>query len=188
MKPLHTIALCAALAAIAGSALAAGTGSLNEFQSKVLPVLVYVNAQGKVTDASPATRLPPALNRLLLANINERITGPAIVHGKPVPSQFVMNLALQATPRPGGDYDAQFAYVSASPVPPGSWYWVHIDGHRLALANRNSPRARQIRSLPHFADPPIERAPRQPYRAITPQSTPAMRNGTTRMPEPPDIN
>lgn len=136
MKPLHCIALGAALAAIAGSALAAGTGSLNEFPSKILPVLVHVNAQGKVTDASPAMRLPPALNRLLLANLNERITGPAIVHGKPVPSQFVMNLALVATPRPGGDFDANFAYVSTSPVPPGSWYWVHIDGHRLALANR----------------------------------------------------
>lgn len=188
MKPLQTIALCAALATITGSALAGGTGSLNEFPSKVLPVLVYVNAQGKVTDASPATRLPPALNRLLLADLSERITGPAIVHGKPVPSQFVMNLALVTTPRPGGDYDAQFAYVSTSPVPPGSWYWVHIDGHRLALANRNNPHARQIRSLPRFADPPMERTPRPPYRAIAPQSTPATRNGTTRMPEPPDIN
>lgn len=188
MKPLHCIALGAALAAIAGSALAAGTGSLNEFPSKILPVLVHVNAQGKVTDASPAIRLPPALNRMLLANLSERITGPAIVHGKPVPSQFVMNLALVTTPRPGGDFDANFAYVSTSPVPPGSWYWVHIDGHRLALANRHGFRPQQTRPVLRIADPAIERAPRQPYRAIAPQSPPAMRNGTTRMPESPDIN
>lgn len=187
MKPLHRIALGAAVAAIAGSALATGTGSLNEFPRKILPVLVHVDAQGKVTDASPAMRLPPALERLLLANLNERITGPAIVHGKPVPSQFVMNLALVTTPRPGGDFDANFAYVSTSPVPPGSWYWVHIDGHRLALANRNAPAARQIRPMRPIADPPVERTLRPPYRVVAP-ATPAMRNGTVGGPERLDIN
>lgn len=181
MKPLQTIALCAALAAITGSALAGGTGSLNEFPSKVLPVLVYVNAQGKVTDASPATRLPPALDRLLLADLSERITGPAIVHGKPVPSQFVMNLALVTTPRPGGDYDAQFAYVSTSPVPPGSWYWVHIDGHRLALANRSSlPGTRQ--PSPLFQHRILLFTPPKPVYAPDPGSPSGIRNATPRIP------
>ncbi|MBN8715021.1 MAG: hypothetical protein J0H50_13850 [Xanthomonadales bacterium] len=180
MKPLHGIALGAALAAAAGSTLAAGTGSLNEFPSKILPVLVYVNAQGKVTDASPAMRLPPALNRLLLANLSERITGPAIVHGKPVPSQFVMNLALVTTPRPGGDFDANFAYVSTSPVPPGSWYWVHIDGHRLALANRRG--FMDSRPGPRFQHPIPIYTPPKPVYVPDPGSPSGVRNVTPRIP------
>lgn len=180
MKLLHSITLGAALAAIGVSALAAGTGSLNEFPSKILPVLVYVNAQGKVTDASPATRLPPGLNRLLLANLSERITGPAIVHGKPVPSQFVMNLALQVTPRPEGDYDAQFTYVSTSPVPPGSWYWVHIDGHRLALANRRGFQG--ARPGPQYQHPIPIYTPPKPVYVPAPGSPSGVRNVTPRIP------
>ena len=180
MKPLHSIALGAVLAAIAGSALAASTGSLNEFPSKILPVLVHVSAQGKVTDASPAMRLPPALNRLLLANLSERITGPAIVHGKPVPSQFVMNLALVTTPRPGGDFDANFAYVSTSPVPPGSWYWVHIDGHRLALANRNGFQG--TRPAPQFQHRIPIYTPPKPVYMPNPGSPSGVRNVTPRIP------
>ena len=145
MKSLYAMALCATFA-IGPCAMAADTGSLNDFPSKILPVLVQVNAHGKVTDASPSTELPPRLNRLMLENLQGLIAGPAIVHGKPVSSQFIMNLALEVTPRPEGDYYANFAYVSTSPVPPGSWYWVHINGHRLALANRNGfPGARQNR-------------------------------------------
>lgn len=180
MKPLHRIALGVALTAIASGALAAGTGSLNEFPSKILPVLVYVNAHGKVTDASPAIRLPPALNRMLLANLSERITGPAIVHGKPVASQFVMNLALVTTPRPGGDFDANFAYVSTSPVPPGSWYWVHSDGHRLALANRNGFQG--TRPGPQFQHRiPIYTPPKPMY--VPDRGSPSgVRNVTPRIP------
>ncbi|MBQ4853081.1 hypothetical protein IMW82_00090 [Rhodanobacter sp. B2A1Ga4] len=124
---------------LAGTGVAmASSGSLNEFRPKVLPVLVQVNAQGKVTNASPATELSPRLNRLLRQNLDELISKPATEHGRPVASQFIANLALRATPRQEGDYDVQFAYVSSSPVPPGSWYWVHIDGHRLALASQGS--------------------------------------------------
>lgn len=166
MKSLCALALCA-IFAIGASAVAANTGSLNEFPSKVLPVLVQVNAHGKVTSASPSTELPPRLKRLLLDNLNEWIAGPAVVHGKPVSSQFIMNLALQVSPRPKGDYYANFAYVSTSPVPPGSWYWVHIDGHRLALANRNGfPGTNQNRfhrpRLPTYSPMRRPLAPAQP--------------------------
>ena len=137
MKRFQTTLLFGMLS-LAASAALASSGSLNEFRPKVLPVLVQVNAHGKVTDASPAMELSPRLRRLLLQNLNEMIVKPATEHGRPISSQFVANLALQVTPRPEGDYDAQFAYVSSSPVPSGSWYWVHIDGHRLALASRNS--------------------------------------------------
>ena len=105
-----------------------------------MPVLVQVNAQGRVTDMSPAMELTPQLTRLLRSNVDELISGPAIVRGKPIASQVVLNMALQATPQEQGNYLAQFTYVSSSPVPNGSWYWVHIDGHRLALAERGSGR------------------------------------------------
>ena len=137
MKRFQTTLLFGMLS-LAASAALASSGSLNEFRPKVMPVLVQVNAHGKVTDASPAIELSPRLRRLLLQNLNEMIVKPATDHGRPVSSQFVANLALRTTPRTEGDYDAQFVFVSSSPVPSGSWYWVHIDGHRLALASRNS--------------------------------------------------
>ncbi len=137
MKRLRTTLLFGMLS-LAASAALASSGSLTEFRPKVMPVLVQVNAQGKVTDASPAMELSPRLRRLLLQNLNEMIVKPATDHGRPVSSQFVANLALHTTPRSGGDYDAQFVFVSSSPVPAGSWYWVHIDGRRLVLASQNS--------------------------------------------------
>ena len=137
MKRSQTTLLFGMLSVAAGAALAS-SGSLNEFRPKVMPVLVQVDAHGKVTDASPAMELSPRLRRLLLQNLNEMIVKPATDHGRPVSSQFVANLALRTTPRTEGSYDAQFVFVSSSPVPSGSWYWVHSDGHRLALASRNS--------------------------------------------------
>ncbi len=136
MKRFQVLMLSGILSAATGGAMA-DSGSLNEFRPRVLPVLVQVNAQGKVTDVSPAMELSPRLNRLLRRNLDELISKPATEHGRPVASQFIANLALRVTPRQEGNYDAQFAYVSSSPVPSGSWYWVHIDGHRLALASRN---------------------------------------------------
>ena len=132
--------LFTAIVLLAGTGTAmASSVSLNGFTPKVLPVLVQVNARGKVTDASPAMKLSPRLARLLRENLDEMISQPAVdKHGRPISSQFVINLALQAVSRAEGEYDARFAYVSASPVPAGSWYWVHIDGHRLALASQRS--------------------------------------------------
>ncbi len=138
MKLTRVSAAFAVLAACSGAA-AAESASLNQFKPHVLPVLVQVDSHGKVIGASPAMDLSPRLTRLLRENLDEMISQPATdKHGQPVSSQFVINLALQAASRAEGAYDARFAYVSALPVPAGSWYWAHIDGHRLALANQHS--------------------------------------------------
>lgn len=120
--------------AIAGSAAAsAGSISLNQFNHGFLPVLVRVNAHGKVTQISPSVRLAPRYARLLQKNIEELVTGPAMEHNRPTSSQFIMNVAMKTSPRSDGSYDAQFTYVSATPAPSGPQHWVSIDGHRLAL-------------------------------------------------------
>lgn len=138
MKPLLPLVIFTMLAAGSGAA-AASSASLTEFRPKVMPVLVQVNADGKITNASPSEELSPKINRLLMRNLAEMVSKPATDrHGRPVSSQFIINVALQTSPRAEGNYDANFTYVSSKPVPPGSWYWVHIDGHRLALADRNS--------------------------------------------------
>lgn len=145
MKPFLPLVVFGMLTVGSGAVLAS-SWSLNEFKPKVMPVLVQVDSQGKVTDASPANELPPRFDRLLRENLDQMITKPATDrHGRPISSQFIINLTLEATPRPEGDYSARFAYVSSKPVPSGSWYWVHIDGHRLALADRNS-----FRRTEHF--------------------------------------
>jgi hypothetical protein len=187
MKRFHAIMLFGILATQAGAAMAV-SGSLNEFKPRVMPVLVHVNSKGKITDVSPSTQLSPVFNRLLLQNLDELITKPATTRkGRPIDSQFIINLALQVTPRKEGDYDAHFAYVSSLPVPSGSWYWVHINGHQLALANqadrwqnsnfrhyRETNRTPDNRFYQHQSNPAVQNAVRSTSQSVrAPASAPA---------------
>lgn len=136
MKLIQRIPVICALILFSGMATA-GSDSLSEFKSNVMPVLVQVNANGKVTGVSPAEQLSPALNRLLRANVDEMINAPAVdKNGRSMSSQFILNMVMSTTPRADGNYDANFAYASTVPVPAGSWYWVHTDGYRVALAQQ----------------------------------------------------
>jgi len=164
MKRSHVVMLVGALSVMAGAAVAS-TGSLTEFRPKVLPVLVQVSSSGKVTSASPAYPLDRRFSRLLDQSLGEMITKPAYERGRAVSSQFVINLALEVSPREQGDYDAKFVYVSTQPVPFGLWHWVHIDGYQLALAGPNDRINRYDR--PHI-DPPENRAPVQSTRDLAP--------------------
>jgi len=91
LQPLAFIGMM--LLAGTGTAMAAA-GSLNGFTPRLLPVLVQVNAQGKVTAASPAMKLSPRLDRLLRQNLDELINQPATDHGRPMASQLIARLAL----------------------------------------------------------------------------------------------
>lgn len=136
LQMVFTGAVCAALMGVAPLA-SADSMSLNSFKGNVLPVLITVSDQGKITSMSPAYPLRPYMQRLVRGTLDQMITGPAMYHGKAISSQAVIKLALQATPEKDGKYQAKFAYAGAMPVPYGSWYWNHIDGHRLALVNEN---------------------------------------------------
>lgn len=174
-RPLILLGLLVAAAPV----VAADSMSINHFTPKVLPVLVQVDSHGRVTDVSPSVELAPRYDRLLRQALDEMITQPAKDHGRPMSSQFVMNLALRTTPRADGRYDAKFVYVSTSPVPAGSWYWVHMDGHRLALEMQHpghsrhrhysrswqrdwgpSPRQQAPTAAP-AANTPVQQAPRE---------------------------
>ncbi|MEO5829795.1 MAG: hypothetical protein ABIQ36_04430 [Rhodanobacter sp.] len=82
MKSVRLSIALATLATFSGTASAASL-SLNQFTPKVMPVLVQVNSQGKVTSASPAMALSPKLSRLLRANLDEMISALATdKHGR----------------------------------------------------------------------------------------------------------
>lgn len=175
LLPLMLVTLLGSTNAVADSM------SLNQFPHRVEPVLVRVDAAGKVTQASPAYTLPPKMTRLLRDNLSEMIRKPATdKHGKPTSSQFIMNVALQAKPNGAGAYEAFFSYVSATPVPPGSWYWVHLDGDRLALASPDMFQRSRRPSVPvqHYYDGyrPTYRGASQPVPAMAPAPAPTMRN------------
>lgn len=103
------------------------------------PVLVAVDAQGKITEILPAYQLPPELMRLLSTNLAEMIHQPARdKHGKPISSQFVINVALKSDKEGNGNVAAHFEYVSAKPIPPGRWYWSYDEvGRRLGLVGED---------------------------------------------------
>ncbi|WP_130617674.1 hypothetical protein [Dyella amyloliquefaciens] len=135
MKRSHVVAFVGALSVMGGAAMAStSSGSLNPFPQRVLPVLVQVNSDGKVTSASPAITLEPQMSRLLSKNVSEMVTRPAEAHGRPIASQFILNLQLEAEKRPDGNYDAHFVSVSTQPVPAGNWHWVDVEGRMWALA------------------------------------------------------
>lgn len=154
--------------------------SINQFTPRVLPVLVQVDSHGQVREVSPSVALAPQYDRMLRQTLDQMITQPAKDHGRPVASQFVINLGLQTTARADGKYDAHFVYVSASPVPAGSWYWVHIDGHRLALANRNELPMRTHRYYQQMDDRWVP----DPYRA-SPVLENAQQGAPARISKPP---
>ncbi len=173
------IALAGCLA-FGSAAVHAESQSLNRFPDHVLPVLVQVDSHGKVTDVSPAVELSPRYSRLLHATLDEMIASPASDHGKPVASQFVVKLGLQAKPREDGRFDASFFYVAAQPVPPGQWFWQHEDGHRLVLVNRNALRRQMWRRVPDGGwrtPPPMPRILRGNPPTAPAASGPASRAG-----------
>lgn len=167
MKTLFSLAVAGCLA-LGATAAGADSFSINRFPNHVLPVLVQVDSHGKVTDVSPAVELTPRFDRLLRETLAELITKPAAYRGRPVSSQFVMKLGMQAKPRSDGKYDASFVYVSASPVPSGQWFWQHEDGHRLVLVNRDG-----LHRLPY-----VDRSPNMyrpaPHWYHTPAPLPAV--------------
>ena len=132
MKRFHRMLIGGTLLAMGTLAMASSV-SLTSFPPRVMPVLVYVNAQGKVTEVQPSTQLPPRLRRLLASSLRQWVSKPAMVNGHPVASQSIVNVALHATPRKDGKYDASFAFVSIVPAPFASAYWSTRNGTQLAL-------------------------------------------------------
>lgn len=169
-----TVLLAASGTSLASEQLNAGygdKGSLNGFPDHTLPVLVQVNSQGRVTKIDPAYELSPALDKMVRDTVTQMISKPAVdKHGKPIPSEFVLNLALASTERADGKLDTQFNYVSTQPVPSGRWYWAHEDGRNLALVDAS--RGDRV-GIPHV--PKLQPPPNVPPPQPNPQPQPDQR-------------
>jgi hypothetical protein len=153
---------------LAGSAAMAGSMSLTHFKPQVMPVLVAVNAKGHVTKVLPSTELSPTLQRLLAKNLNEWIARPAMVKGRAVASQMIVNVALRAKPRADGRYDVNFAYVSMLRSPfGGAVHWAWKDGRELALVSDSGMRAPPRWCPPPRNFPPPRVMPRDTMRAAS---------------------
>lgn len=162
MKRMALLAL-AGLSVAGGTALASSSGALSPFSRDTLPVLVQVDANGGVDSAVPAVALAPEVSRLMVRNLQEMITKPAMRDGRPVPSQFVANLALKTTAAEDGKIGAYFTCVSVSPVPGGRWHWADKDGRELALVEQRRGSSISSRVL-H----PGARESRPLWRIVTP--------------------
>ena len=145
MKPIRASLLACAVAAVAGTAMAS-SGSLVEFKPQVMPVVVQVNAEGQVTDILPSEQLTSLWKKMLIKQINAWIVSPAIVKDHPVASRFIIEVAMQAKPRPDGDFDANFVYVKSLPMPAaGAVHWNVINGGlELALVSDMGGHQRQV--------------------------------------------
>lgn len=137
----HAALIAGALATLSGAALAS-SGSLVQFKPQLMPVLVQVDAQGRVTDIQPSFQLAPWSEKLLAQQLDAWINQPATDHGKPVASRFIIEVAMRAQPREGGKYDATFVYVKTLPLAyGGALHWDVIDGGlEVALVQDGSGR------------------------------------------------
>lgn len=157
MKRFCRVAVACVLAVSAGVAMASGPESLSGYAPRVMPVLVRVNSHGKVTKVSPSSDLSPVFDRLLVSDLNAWITGPAIIKGRAMDSEMIVNVALEVSPRADGKYDTQFSYVSSSASPFPSSHWVTLDGNQLAIADDQSISPGSSPSNPSFAFSNISR-------------------------------
>jgi hypothetical protein len=177
MKSLQVGLLGCVVAAFAGPAMAS-SGSLVEFTPRVMPVVVQVNAKGRVTDILPSQQLEPWAREMLVEQIGAWIAGPAMDHGRPMASRFIMEVAMRVQPRKDGKYDANFVYVKSIPLAyGGALHWDVINGGlELALvADGTGPRANH--TLHHFARIPLHplrqsQSPRPLPHASAPRSAP----------------
>lgn len=184
MKSLRIGLLACAAAAIAGPAMAS-SGSLVEFKPDVMPVVVQVNSQGRVTDILPSQELAPWLRQMLVRQIDAWITAPATDHGKPMASRFILEVAMHAQPRKDGDYDAEFVYVKSLPLAyGGALHWDVIDGGlELALVSDGAGLNAQQHYLRHFDTVPSRMfQPTRSPRPASPASSPRQAAQVTRSP------
>ena len=158
MKRIDVALLAGAMVLLSGAAMAS-SAALSASKPKVMAVLVEVDAQGHITKALPSIQLSPQFQRLLVKNLGEWITHPAVIKGHAVASQMIVDVALRATPHKGGDYDVSFAYVSRLPSPFGGaaahWVWSHND-NQLALVSDSGATQMQQRDfrMPEPYSPP----------------------------------
>jgi hypothetical protein len=157
MKRFYRVAFAGVLVVLIGVAAASGPESLSGFTPRVIPVLVCVNSYGKVTKISPSSNLSPAFERLLASDLNAWITGPAIIKGRAMNSEMIVNVALQTSPRGDGKYDTYFSYISSSASPFPSSHWVTLNGNQLAIADDQSISPGNSPRNPSFAFSNISR-------------------------------
>lgn len=123
------------LASVWAQAVQADT---NPMRTHTLPVLVKVDATGKVTGISPAYNLRPSFQRLLRDTINKMVTKPAMKNGKAVNSQLVITLSVLTGKAVNGRAETTLRYLSVKPLPPGTWHWSRNEENRLALSTQVS--------------------------------------------------
>lgn len=161
---------CVGALALASFGCAATELTVARYEQGIVPVLVSVNSQGKVTHVQASQNLKPSLSKLLRRNLDEAVVAPALRNNKPVNAQIVMRMKLDVTPTEDGRYAARFLPVESKQVPYGAWFW-RVDGDRYALVDdvRGPPMLRQLpppdsrREMPRpMPSPPQQQQPAQP--------------------------
>lgn len=128
MKRFHTLLAAGIVAALAGVPALSFAQLWNQ-KPAVMPVVVQVNAQGKVTDINPALQLRPWMRQMLIKQIDAWIVNPLTVKGHPVDSRFIIEVAMRTNPAADGKYDVSFVYVKSLPLAYGGpQHWNVING------------------------------------------------------------
>src|SRR5699024_1575164 len=123
MKARYTITLIGAALLAAAPLAHAATPQTGDASYHVLPVLITVNKQGRVTNMLPAVRLNSAIRRVVKTTLDKMVTGPIFEHGKPASGQIVVQLLIKGTRQADDRYRVDLSYLASQPVPYGQWHW-----------------------------------------------------------------
>lgn len=138
-----------AVALLSTSVAVAATNDTGLDQTRVLPVFVGVNAQGKVVRVEPAITLHAKQKKALDEAINTMITKPAMKDGHGIYSQFVLVLEVGQDASANGG--TTFRYLSAQPAPAGPMHWIREKGagpDKFRLAATQDPTFSAIQNSP----------------------------------------
>jgi methionine-rich copper-binding protein CopC len=136
----RSLLLSVASLMLAGQAMAS-TNTTTAADGDAYPVLVSLNAQGKVANIEVADRMPAAVTRVLRQDIEQAVANPA--QNAPVMAaggQFLAMMAPKATALADGKFAVDFTLVSAKPLPSGNFIWQRNQDNSLALVLRDSVR------------------------------------------------
>lgn len=159
-RSIHFLLL--AVLALCISAVSASRATEKDGDQKMVPVFVQVDNTGKVTRIEPPMSLRPSMEKALEQTVKTMIHKPAVKNGKPVSSQFVLYLALVPDEQANDEY--RFSYLSAQPVPSGTYHWVNMSPHgdepRYRLqSNFGAPV--DMRTPPDYRAPSVRQYPAQ---------------------------
>ncbi|WP_303748275.1 hypothetical protein [Stenotrophomonas pigmentata] len=123
-----------ALLLLTASSVAQASTQDQSAASTIIPVLVKTDSTRQITEVLPAVRLTSRAQKLLRANLEQRLNSSPEITSDYLPnSQFIADMRSVVTESSNGDKSLHFEVASTRPAPSGNVKWIQ-NGTNYTLA------------------------------------------------------